>query len=189
MKKLIALCSLILLVGIAIAGGNKTNPIPFDSATQKFAYRKIVEVPGATANALYLRSKNWSKVKFADEKFLIDEPDAKLTTLGNFTVNVTMKAMMKIPFVYIVTYTVSTEFKDGKSKIDITNIKLSQNAKGNSAEQTLEGFEKQVESMGIGKNMAKPFMFDVCNEIDTNLLKVIAELEAALKGSNKISDW
>ena len=101
MKKLIALCSLTLLVSIAIAGGNKTNPIPFDSATQKFAYRKIVEVPGATANALYLRSKNWSKVKFADEKFLIDEPDAKLTTLGNFTVNVTMKAMMKIPFVVL----------------------------------------------------------------------------------------
>ena len=81
-------------------------------------------------------------------------------------------------------------FKEGKTKLEITNIKLSQNAQGTTQEQTMEAFEKQQEGMGMGKNIMKGFVVDVFNEIDINMLKLIAEIETGLKdGTKSKSDW
>lgn len=165
--------------------------IPFDSLTQKYAYVNVFEVPNKSSAALYKSAKDWSKVKYADDKFLIDTENEQLNDLGNFTINVVMKGgMMKMPFVYTVIFNQNFYFKEGKTKLEITNIKLTQNAQGTTQEQTLEAFKKQQEGMGMGKNIMKGFIVDVFNEIDANMLKLIAEVEAGLKEESKRkSDW
>ncbi len=190
MSGLIVAAVLFLSQNVFAGNEDRTITIPFDSVSGKYAYSKVVETAGANAATLYTRSKNWSKQKYSDDKFLIDETDSKLIDLGSFSINVLMKGgMVKAPFVYTVTYIITTQFKDGKSKLEITNMKLTQNAQGNTEEQALESFQKQMESLGMGKNIAKGFVLDVCKEIDTNMQKIITEVETALKTEALKSDW
>lgn len=193
-KTTITLFSLLFLCFTIQAFGqkekNKIN-VPFDSTTQKYTYVKVVDVPNKTASDLYKSAKDWTKVKYSDDKYLIDTENEQLNDLGNFTINVVMKGgMVKVPFVYTVIFNLNFYFKEGKTKLEITNIKLSQNAQGTTQEQTMEAFEKQQEGMGMGKNIMKGFVVDVFNEIDINMLKLIAEIETGLKdGTKSKSDW
>jgi hypothetical protein len=126
-----------------------------------------------------------------DDKYLIDTENEQLNDLGNFTINVVMKGgLVKMPFVYTVIFNLNFLFKEGKYKFDITNIKLSQNSQGTTSEQTMEGFQKQMEGMGMGKKIAEGFVVDAFNEIDINMLKLITEIETGLKdGTKSKSDW
>jgi hypothetical protein len=54
----------------------------------------------------------------------------------------------------------------------------------------MEGFQKQMEGMGMGKKIAEGFVVDAFNEIDINMLKLITEIETGLKdGTKSKSDW
>jgi hypothetical protein len=194
MKKITLFIAALLIAFVSVAQKGKKEEdaikIPYDSLAEKFIYTNVFEIPGATAQTLYKRSKDWSIQKFSDEKFLIDETDTKLTDLGNFTINVTMEAgMIKMPIAYTVIYTVTTGFKEGKSKLDITNIKLTDNAQGTSSEQTIESFKKQMEDIQMGKKIGKRFVIDCFEQIDANIQKVITDLEKSLKGDAVKSDW
>lgn len=172
-------------------GKEKNIPIPFDSTTQKYAYSKVVEVANTNAAELYKRSRLWSVQKFSDDKFLVDEPNAAITDLGNFPVKVVVSGgLVTIPISFTIIYTVSTQFKDGRFKYNISNIKMSGNANGTTTEQALEVFAKSDENVGLGRNAQRKYIEDVCREIDKNLIVVIADLEKSIKdasGNNK--DW
>lgn len=169
---------------------NKIN-VPFDSSTQKYTYVKIVQVPNKSASDLYKSAKDWTKLKYADDKYLIDTESEQLNDLGNFTINVVMKGgLIKFPYTYTVIFNINLLFKDSKCRLEITNIKLSQNSQGTTSEQTMESFQKQMEEMGIGKRIAEGFVVDVFNEIDINMLKLITEIETSLTaGVKNKSDW
>ncbi len=134
--------------------------VPFDSTTQKYTYVKVVGVPDKTVSDLYKSAKDWMKVKYSNDKYLIDTENEQLNDLGNFTINVVKKtSMVKIPFVYTVIFNVNFLFKEGKCKFEITNIKLSHNAQGTTSELTLEGLQKQMESVGMGKKILRILLF------------------------------
>ncbi len=196
MKKSILILSSLLFVFASFAqkGKKEKEPfitIPYDSVSQKYAYSKVLDIPGIAAHDLYQRSKNFTVIKFSDDKFSVDEADAKLIDLGSFSINPVMEGGMgmKIPIPYTVIYNVTTSFKEGKCKYDINNIKLSGNSNGTTSEQTLESFAKTHETMGMGKNIQKDFTKQTCELIDVEMKKFITELENALNSEVKKSDW
>lgn len=194
MKKIKTLCLVLQLLcaGISLGQNDTEVKIPFDSITRKFAYSRIVEVPGKSAAELFAIVKKWSVQKFMDGKFLYEEADAQLIDLGNFPITVVVKAGgRQIPFSYTIIYNLSVQFKPGRCKIVTTDIKLSQNAKGTSNEQPLESYKKNMSSMkGVGSKKAKGMEEDTFREIDLGMRKTLADLEKNLRGeAGSDKDW
>jgi hypothetical protein len=162
----------------------KDITIPFDTVTQKYTYNKIIEVPGKTARELSTLTKKWCVEKFLDDKFIVDDPDIKIVDLGKFPINFTYKVGgRKIPTSYTIIFSLTGLFKDGKCKIETTNIKMTQNAKGTTNEQPIETYQKNMENLGgPGKRKAKEVLIITFNEIDINMKRTLIELEKVLKG-------
>ncbi len=168
--------------------------IPFDSATQKYSYIKIIEVPDKNADSLYQTMKNWVIQKYSDDKFLINTPNEELIHSGTFHIIIVInRGLVKTPFPFTVLFNIETIFKEGKTKLKITNIKLSQNAQGTTQEYNLETFEEsmsKVKVFGMSNPIAKKIAADAFKAIDSNMQKLITEIETALKsGVKSKSDW
>ncbi|HLP49367.1 MAG TPA: DUF4468 domain-containing protein [Chitinophagales bacterium] len=196
MKTLIAVSLLTITCLTAFAGGKEKYEInmPYDSVTNKYAYNKVVAVPGKSDHDLYVNAKNWSKRKFQNEKPTIDEDSTEFMDKGNFEISVVMNAgMVKMPVKGTVLFTMDFQFKDEKYKLAITDIKLSDNASGTTTEKTMEVFAKEVDQMGgiyaAGKGAGKKMTADIMNAADTKMLELIKEIETALAASSNKSDW
>lgn len=165
--------------------------VPFDSASQKYTYKKIIEIPEKAAPELFKMTKKWCISKNLDNKFLNEETDQQLSDLGSFPVNVNMKAMgMVLPIAFTAIYTIDITFKDGKCRVIITNIKLSQNSSGTTEESTLESYKKNQESINFGQRKKRlKTMVEVFNEIDRNIKITLVDLENTLKNKTDKSDW
>jgi len=194
--KTLFLCMATLLTTISVFAGKDKNVInmPYDSATQKYTYKKIVEVQGKSAHDLYVIAKSWGKHKFMHEKFVIDDENNELADNGSFEVSVVMNTgMVKMPIKGTNIYNLNIKFKDGKCKIVITDIKVSDNANGTTVEKTMEVYAKQYDEMGgilaAGKSAGKKFTADYMNAVDAEMLKVIADLESALNGTAPKDNW
>jgi len=181
---------LLVLSFITYSFGQKNKKIaniPFDSITQKYTYVKLIDAKNKSEKQLYKTAKEWTKTKFSDEKYLIDNENIQLTDLGSFSFVYQYK---QFPIPYTIIYNLNFLFKNEKYKLEITNIKLSQNSQGTTAEYTLEAFKQYNESFKIGKNTIEKMLFEIMTEIDLNLLKVISEIESAMINESKTNtDW
>lgn len=181
---------LFVLSFITYSFGQKNKKItnmPFDSITQKYTYVKINETPNKSEIQLYKTAKEWTKMKFADEKYLIDNENTQLTDLGSFSF---VHQYKKYPMPFTIIYNLNFLFKNGKYKLEISNIKLSQNSQGTTVEYTLETFKKYMEGLKMGKKIIDEIVFEVMNVIDLNFLKIITEIESAMINENKTStNW
>ena len=197
--KTILFCFSALLLSVACyaGGGGKDKfaiNMPYDSTTQKYTYKKVVEVPGKTAKDLYLLAKSWGKHKFMHEKFVIDEENTELADNGNFEVTVMMNAgMVKMPMKGTTLYNMNIQFKEGKARIVVTDLKVSDNASGTTNEKTMEIYSREADQMGglmaAGKSAGKKFTADYMNAVDAEMVKVITDLETALKGGGAKDNW
>lgn len=190
-KKLKSVCIMLLILSFTTYSfgqkNNKITNIPFDSITQKYTYIKVIEVPNKSEKQLYKTAKEWTKMKFSDEKYLIDNENIQLTDLGSFSFVYQYK---QFPIPYTIIYNLNFLFKNEKYKLEITNIKLSQNSQGTTAEYTLEAFKQYNESFKMGKKTIDKMVFEIMSEIDLNLLKVITEIEnSMIKESNNNTEW
>jgi hypothetical protein len=181
----------LLWTGVSSGQTDDEIRIPFDSATQKYAYNKVVEVPGKPATELFSTTRRWCIQKFMENKFLYEEADVQLIDLGNFPITVVMKAgAHQIPFSYIVIYNLSVWFKPGKCKIVVTDIKMTQNAKGAANELPLESYKRNIANQkGLGSKKSKGMKEDAFKQIDMNVKKTLIELENNLKGEAGGKDW
>lgn len=161
---------------------NKISNIPFDSITQKYTYIKITNIPNKNEKQLYKTAKEWTKKKFSEEKYLIDNENIQLTDLGSFSFVYHYK---QFPIPYTIIYNLNFLFKNEKYKLEITNIRLSQNSQGTTAEYTLEAFKQYNESFKIGKKTIDKMVYEIMSEIDLTLLKVISEIESAMINESK----
>lgn len=197
-KNLLSILLLFMVVSSAMAHkkgndnkGDKEISLPYDSTTGKYTYVRIIETPGKPAEELYKAAKDWSKIKFSDDKYLIDEQNTKFIHMGNFTITVKPRGGMgMMPYVYTIVYNLGFYYKDGKSKIQVTSIRISQNAQATTQERTIEAFETQMEDVVMGKRVFTAFVMDCFKEIDIQIKKVLDEAESALKnGNQKKDDW
>ncbi len=197
MNKTIFLIALnLLLTGFIIAGdGDKKIKVPFDSTTNKYTYEKIIQVDSLKANSLYLKAKKWYISKYLKSTFLIDSENNTLMQVGVFEISAPIKVFVQTLIQsYKVSYHITSQFKDGKCKLVITDFKIAYSAE-ETAVSTLETFQKQNGNiLGInqglsGKVYAKHTV--LCFEaIDKEIQKIIVEFESNLKGLVKSkSDW
>jgi hypothetical protein len=165
--------------------------IPFDSITKKYTYVMVVEVPTKSAADLYETTKEYTIVKYADDNYILDKENSQLIDVGDFTITSEVRNMgIKFPVSYKVFFSLIFSFKEGKTKIEITNIRLVQNLLGTNYEQTMEEFIEVQKKMGLGKNIRKRLIINVFMAINVNVQNLIAEIESELKeDTRKKSDW
>ncbi len=187
--------SLILLnicfLNLAFAGDNdKVIKVPFDSAYNKYSYRKIIQVDGQDAKILYLKAKKWYIDQYLKSTFLNDVENTTLVQTGQFDISAPVKAMGKeVVYSYKVTYSITSHFKDGKTKLEITNFKLIMMQPG-ATEESLEGFKKNCETRPVGAKVWTKHSIFCFDEIDKAVLKIIESFENQLKDISKTkSDW
>jgi len=164
--------------------------IPFDSTSNSYAYIDVVEFD-SSANYLYQKSKQWLIDKYLNDNFDLDNPKEKLIQKGSFDIVSTMNAGMgmKFPYNYTVNFNIVFEFKDGRYRYTISNIKLSQNAEGTTTEQSLENFIESSDEMGMGKRKMEKFIVQTCNLIHEKFTQLIKEMNSTIQSSDKKNDW
>lgn len=165
--------------------------MPFDSTTQRYSYVQVVEVPSKSASDLYKSTKAWTKLKYTDDKYILDTENEQLVDLANFSfISVVKSGGFRLPVAYKVIFSLDFYFKEGKTKLVISNIKVIQEVFGTNFEQTLEEFGKSYQKMGFGKNGRRRLVFDVLMTIDENMQNLIAEIDKELKDEvKKTTDW
>ena len=164
------------------------NPIPFDEKSGKYAYIAVVETPGVAPADAYTAAKNWLVQKHVNSEFNIETPAKQLADHGSFAIQFKAKGSKMLITQHIL-YDVIVDFKDGRCRYKITNIKISGNGEGTTAEYTLEGWVKMDESLGVGKKMLQQNIENSCAGIHENLSAFAAELTDALQGKQQDDDW
>lgn len=164
--------------------------LPFDTITEKYAVQRVITVSGKSALELYKATKAWLEVKYAGDKFIWTDTASDIYYTRYFTINVTWKGNgVTRPMVETILYNVVIQFKNGKSKILINNFRSSKNALGTTNEKTIEAIKLQAEQSTSTKKSNENLVIDLFNEIEISTQKVLAELEAAMKGAPKKDDW
>jgi len=162
--------------------------MPYDEETKKYTYSELIEVPEMSAEQLYKLAKNWCKQKYTDDAFSIDESNVELADVGSFPLTTTLgKGLTKMVITQTILYNIIFSFKDGRSRLQITNIKMSQTSAGTTEERTMEAYYKFVQDAGVGATRrARAIMF---NDIDLQMRELITEVKEHLQNGTKKSDW
>ncbi len=187
MKKSLIILTLVFINNLFFGQSEAKIIIPIDSITQKYTYTKIIEVPDKNASDLFLSTKKWCIQKYLNDKFIIEETDSKLIYIGNFPINTVIKVLGRnAPQAFTVLFSLTTLFKNGKCKVELSNFKLTQNSQGTTNERTLEAYNKNVESYNrTGKKYIRLERDSIFNEVDSNAKKILLDLEKELKGENQ----
>ncbi|MEQ8909517.1 MAG: DUF4468 domain-containing protein [Vicingaceae bacterium] len=192
MKNTLFASILILMATTAFGFSIKEKEIviPFDSASNSYAFIDVVEFD-SSSNYLYQKSKKWLIDKYLNDNFDLDNPKEKLIQKGSFEIVSTLSAGMgmKFPYNYTVNFNIVLEFKDGRYRYTLSNIKLSQNAEGTTTEQSLENFIESSEKMGLGKRKMEKFIEQTCNLIHEKFTELIKEMNSTIQSSDKKNDW
>lgn len=162
--------------------------LPFDSITQKYAYTHIVETPELNDSQLYILAKQWTKQKYGDAQYLIDDPNEQLADFGNFAIQYAYNKL-STPYTFNVNYHLRLQFKNGKYKIEINDIKLILQTNQNTREQSIEHFQKEQESVILARNTVKRIIAEIFNKIDANFQDLITEIENSMSNKNLNNNW
>jgi hypothetical protein len=189
MKTALLIALNLLLTGFMTAGDDdKKIKVPFDSTTSKYAYNLIFNLDTSSSKTLYQRTKKWYIDKYSKGTFLNDVENSSLTQTGEFDISAPLKAVGKeYTYTYKCRYEITSKFKDGKCKLEITNFHILTGA--SDVGQTLEAFKKSREDLPVnGKNHRKHVI--LCfEEIDKMTTKIIQDFESNIKQTAKSKDW
>jgi hypothetical protein len=185
---LIALLIFFSITALAQEKESDKINMPFDEETKKYTYTEIIEVSGMSSEQLYNLAKDWCKRKYTDDNFSIDEASVELADVGSFPLTTTLgKGLSRIVITQTIIYNIIFSFKEGRSRLQITNIKMSQTSAGTTEERTLEAYYKFVQDAGMGATRrARAVMF---NDIDVKMREIIIEARQRLQSGTKQSDW
>ncbi len=160
----------------------KEPQLPIDQDSKLISYTKVVEVT-ANKDSLYNKGQQWFRKFYKNPTGVIREQDAvKGIIVGKHQIKIlnpadkngvqTMKG--------IVQYTVSTQYKDNKARIEITGINLSATS--------YTPIEKWLDKTAKDFSPKNYFYLD---QINKQLLDVIANFESFIKEPNKVKkdEW
>lgn len=177
---------LLILITCSLSAARKTIQtihMPYDSINEQYAYTRIVEAPQLNDMQLYILAKKWTKQKFGDDHYLIDDVNTQLADRGSFSFLYAYNKLCE-PFTFNINYKLNLQFKNGKYKIEINNINLIEIKEGASVETSIENFQKEQERVVLARKTIRRITTEVLNQIDTKLLKVISEIENSLTANN-----
>jgi hypothetical protein len=188
---------LLLLLGISISAQaqkkNKLiNPIPYDSTSNRYAYLEVVP-EDTPASHLYENAKKWMFNKYLNENFDLDQKNSKLVREGTFEISTILKTNvggipMRTVYQYKVLFNIVLEFKEGRYRYNLTNIRISLILDGENEEQSLEQFASSHEEMGSGKKKMGKFIHQTCEIIHAEFQTLIGELKSNLGAVSESSD-
>ncbi|MGB3590806.1 MAG: hypothetical protein WBA16_03890 [Nonlabens sp.] len=178
MKQTIILILLLFVFNLAI--GQKDNGIKIlkIEETDKYGFTEIYELDSLTAKKLYNSTKIFLTKKHSDREFFIDIPEKELYDNGSFPANMNVS---NIPITYTILYTISTEFKENKVRITISDFKVSTNSQGTTSEVVLENYFDNINAVKSGKKYARRMNESLSNSIIEQSEKLITDLKQSLK--------
>lgn len=178
--------------------------IPTMLFAQDYEFKsEVVQADGMTADAIYLKAKEWYATTFnsAQDVIQMDEKGVVIIAKGLFNANYSSIVMGKEYIVPMnIYFTLSTKFKEGRYKYDLVITEVGNNAGAakypyttyiNST--TAEGYDKMMAEQGIkvgkkakanGIEGAKKF----CNNVSVEADALIQSLKEAII-SNGGDDW
>jgi|GEM_PF-6110220 len=186
LKSTLGTALFLIIIASSLSAARKTNQtinMPYDSINERYAYTRIVEAPQLNDIQLYMLAKKWTKQKFGDDHYLIDDVNTQLADRGSFSFLYAYNKLSE-PFTFNINYKLNLQFKNGKYKIEINNINLIEIKEGATVETSIENFQKEQERVVLARKTIRRITTEVLNQIDTKLLKVISEIENSLTANN-----
>jgi hypothetical protein len=196
MKQLLFFCSLFVSL-CAYAQELPIPVIPVDSATQNVTYQGVVQVPGASSDELYSRSREWFATYFNSGKSVLDMDDravGKLIGSGYSTFNITL---IMSPLPYELWRTIKVYVREGRFRYEITTFRVSTTA---STASTVSSGKTPVESY-LGEKARKNYMLwdksgkpkkmarTIILAVDKAANEDITSLSAAMAKPASKKDW
>jgi len=144
-------------------------------------YSEVVTVEGKTTDQLYSSAREWFAESFKSAKDVLqmDDPIAgKLIGKGMGSGH--HKGLMSVPFDY--EFQIKVFVKDGRYKYSIDNIAVVTDG----VRTPYEDYEQAYEKFKSKKKKAE-FFSNILNTIDSDITKLIANLNSKMKGVD--DDW
>jgi hypothetical protein len=184
MKQTTTLIFLLLAFNLTFGQKDDGIKIPKIEETDKYGFTEIYELDSLTSKKLYASAKIFLIKKHSDKEFFIDIPEKELYDNGSFPADMNVS---NIPITYTILYTISTEFKDSKVRIIVSDFKVSTNSQGTTSEVVLENHFKNMNTVKSGKKYARKMNESLSNSIIEQCEKLISELKLSL--TKKKTEW
>lgn len=178
MKKITAWIILLGIFNFTFGQKEDIIKIPKLEKTNKFGFTEICKSDSLKAEELYRLTKLFLTKKHSDNEFFIDIPEKELYDNGSFPADINVS---NIPMTYTILYTISTEFRENKVKIIISDFKVSTNSKGTTPEVLLENYFNNMNAIKSGKKYVRKMNESLSNSIIQQSEKLIKELKNSLK--------
>ena len=184
MKKTITLIFLLFVFNLTFGQKDDGIKIPKIEKTDKYGFTEIYKLDSLTAKELYNSTKIFLTKKHSDKEFFIDIPEKELYDNGGFPANMNVS---NIPITYTILYTISTEFKENKVRITISDFKVSLNSQGTTSEVVLENHFDNMNAVKSGKKYVQKMNESLSISIVEQSEKLITDLKQSL--TNKKTEW
>lgn len=186
--------SIICLISI-FAFGSQGNDcaIPFDSTSNKYTYTEVVKLD-SSSEFIYGNAKSWLFDKYLNKDFTLDISNEKIIQKGSFDVvsNIEAGKGYTIPQNHTVIFDIILEFKNGRYKYSLTNIKLKGNSEEGETEQSLSNFFKSGEEMeAANKYISKHFQSyyeETCIAVHEGFEAFITEMKNGISSVQSADD-
>lgn len=136
------------------------------NAQEALTYSKIIQIPGKTANELYIYSKKWFSTSFFNPKNVIQIDDTSLNMIiGNGTMDYSKGGLIYLSYDGWFKYTIIIQVKDEKIRVQLTNI-IHENKPGYASSSCL-GLIQNIEiqfTSGSGKKYHNNVVDDIKNK-------------------------
>lgn len=150
---------------------------------QPYTIDTVIQIPGVTADTLYLLSKQWYVTSFNTPKKVIQDDSRDLRIVsGKGAMQYSYGKLSYLSYEGFVTYLIQIQSRDERIKVTITNVyheNLPTNA--SSSNLGLIGDEKIQFKKGIGKNYHNNVVNDIQNKITIYSEIIFKEIEDYLK--------
>lgn len=151
----------------------------------KYGFSEIVELPDLSVAEINTGTRNFLIREHSDPDFIIDI-ETELLDNGSFPVSFTLKGIPAIT--YTVLYNFKSEIKEGRTRISITNFKLSTNAAGTTSEVPMENFIETSRSVkGMGKKGNETMILQIIEGVTEKSENLIEKYRASFLAQK--SDW
>ena len=157
------------------------------------SYSKIIQIPNIPADTLYLLSKQWFVTSFNTPKKVIQDDSKELKIIsGRGAMEYSFGRLYYISWDGFVTYLIQIQSRDGRVKVDITNL-IHENLPGYASTSNLgliTDEEIQYKS-GIGKNLNNNVVNDIKKKFDvfSELIYVDIEKYILTKNLKEEKEW
>lgn len=119
---------LLLLLPLATAAYAQEEPYPHstpaDTATVPARYQQVVAVPGASADEVYARAREWVALSFEDvhQAVQLDDPQRRLLIGSGYTLAYSYRANSKVKNSVPLWFRFRLEARDGRCRLELTDF-------------------------------------------------------------------